>query len=116
LKVLAVETESLAGPGPLENLHRLQGPSETVLARYLEAIELFRPVTHPDSEPQPAVGNDVDGGSILGQPQRMIERCEQHVGPDRYPLRACRDRRERRHDRREVTVVGEMMFRHPDRV
>ncbi len=46
----------------------------------------------------------------------MVERDEQHIGADRHPPGARRDRRERRSHGGEIAVVGEVMLRQPDRV
>src|SRR5262249_22377120 len=41
LKILAREAEALAGPGAFQDFDRFERPAETLLARYLETVELL---------------------------------------------------------------------------
>src|SRR5258708_2457755 len=114
--MLAREAEGLAAPRALEDLDRLQRAAVAGLLRYLQSIEFLVAIAHPDAEAQAATREHVDHGRVLGQPQRMIERGEQHVGAEGEALGPRGDRGQHRHYRREVAVVDEVMLRHPDRM
>src|SRR5713226_2893433 len=88
LKILSVETESLAGPRAFQNLHRLERSAEPLRTRHPEAFELLGPVTKPNSESKPAMRKHIDECGILGELQRMVKRREQNISPDSDTRRA----------------------------
>ncbi len=58
----------------------------------------------------------IDDGAVLGEAQRMLERCERDPRRERDAIGRCGDRAEQDGERREVTVGGLMVLRDPDRV
>src|ERR1700739_717964 len=116
LEILAVKTESLAGPCEFENLDGLKCAAEPLLARDAEDLELLGAIAESHSQPETPARQYVDEGCVLGQLQRMRERREQDVGADREARRALCDSRSRGHQGGQITVVGEMMLGEPDRI
>src|SRR5271154_4828697 len=114
LEILSLETESLPGPRPLENLDRLQRTAESLRARHAEALELLGAVAEPNPEPQPAARDYVDEGCVLGQLQRMPERREQDVGAHADSRRARGDSGSGGRQGGQIAVVGEVMFGEPN--
>lgn len=86
------------------------------LTRHSQHLELLGSIAKTDAEPQPAAGDHVNEGGVLRQPQRMMERGEQNERADRDPPRPRRDGGECGHDRREISVVREVMLGNPNRI
>src|SRR5712671_2185585 len=82
LKILSVETETLAGPRAFQDLHRLERSAEPLVARHPKAFELLGAVTKPDPEAEPAMRKHIDECGILGELQRMVKRRQQNIGAD----------------------------------
>src|ERR1700722_2667029 len=114
VEILSFETESFTGPRSLENLDGFERTAESLCARDAEAFEFLGTVAETNPETQPAARDYTDEPRALGQLQRMIERRQQNVGADGDAGRSRRDSRSRRHQRGQVTVVGEMMLGEPD--
>src|ERR1700722_1955512 len=114
LEILAVETESIAGPCELENLNGLQRAAESLRTRHAEAFELLGAVSEAYPKSEPAAREDIDECGVLGQLQRVKKRRQQDVGADSDARSARRNSSSRGHQRRQVAVVGEVMLGEPD--
>ena len=62
------------------------------------------------------MGQQVDGGRVLGQPHRVVQWRQQQAGADLDPLGAGGDGRGHRHQRRHVAVIHEVVLGQPHRV
>src|SRR5260370_40252003 len=114
LEILAVKTETLAGPRELENLDSLERAAESLSARDTEAFDLLSTVAETNSKAEPPARYYIDERRVLSQFQWMIERRQQDVGADRDAGGARGDSRSRGHQRGQVAVVGEMVLGEPD--
>jgi hypothetical protein len=116
IEMPAGKAEALASPRAPHDFDGLQRAAEALLARQLEARKLLRAIGRADSQAQAPVGDHVDHRRIFGQAQRMIEGRQQHIGADRDAPRAGGDGGQCRHDRRQIAVVGKVMFGQPYRI
>ena len=83
-----------------------------------EGLDLPGVVAAPDSEDHAAVGEDVGGGVVLGQAQRVPHRTDVEAAADPQPLRHVREMHRHHQDVRDALVafVLEVVFGKPERV
>ena len=62
--------------------------------RHAERLELLRVPAGADAEDQPAAGNDIQGGCLVGEQQRRVVGRDQHGCQEPQPRRRRRDGRE----------------------
>src|SRR5882724_12898604 len=79
--------EGLLGPGLEEDVAGLVEALPVLLLRHVIAGELRRAIAAPYPDVEPAPGDDVDEGELLGQPQRMVEGQDGGGQPDAHPAR-----------------------------
>jgi hypothetical protein len=78
--VLAVVGDRLLGPELLHQLQRLVEPAGPLLVGHVEVVELLGPVAETRAEDEPALGDDVEGGDLLGQHHGVVQRRDHDVG------------------------------------
>ena len=114
--VLPRERERRLGPGAAHHRDALLGERYPVGAPPPERLELLVAVAHAEAEHHATAGEHVDGGDVLRQLERVVERQQQDVGRELHLLRARRDRGQQWNRRRRVAVLGEVVLGDPDRV
>src|SRR4029450_13200105 len=106
---LARVAERLAGPGPAHDVERLAEAGLALRVRHAVGVVGADHAAAADAELEPALADVVDGGDLLGDAQRMVQR--QHLnrgahadtpGPGRDRARNLQRRRDDRDAWREV--------------
>lgn len=113
-----MELDPLAGEEAAEDLEALGETVDAPVERKPESPELELVPAGADTEHQPATRDLVDGGGLLGQQGRVVEREGGDEGADLDPLGDRRDRRQHRPrlpgaDPGTVDLVQEVLT-HPD--
>jgi hypothetical protein len=112
-EVLAVEGEWLTRPRPPQHLDGLLGSRAALLARHPEVGELLVPVAGREAQIQPAAGEQVGDRGVLGQPQRVVQRGEQHRGAQPDAPRAGAQGGDHGEQRGQVAVVDQVVLGQP---
>ena len=89
----------------------IAGPVASVDA---EALELLDLVAKADAEIEPAVGEDVDGGGVLGDADGVVQREEQDPGADPDSCGQASNCGGDGQDGGRVAVVDEVVLGDPD--
>ena len=111
----AAEVDAFLGPEPVDQRHGFVQATPALLRRDAERGELLGRVAGAHAENQAAAGDDVDHRRFLGDGERMVERQEQHAGPEAHPARSRRDRGEA-DERRRIEQDAVVMLAEPHRV
>ena len=80
--------------------------------RNAEARELVVAIALADAEFEPAAGQQVDGGGLLGQQHRIVPGQHHHRGAEPQRLGARREPGQQRQARRNLAEASEMMLDH----
>ena len=89
---------AIVGPRRLQEVERLLHPRDAVLTGDAVRLELLGHVAGSDPEDDPAAGEVVEDGHVLGQFERGVERDEESTRAEPHPLgarRGCREREQR---------------------
>jgi len=98
------------------DLDRVERAAAALGKRDVQALELLPAPSQAEAEDEPAPGDEIDGGGVLREANRVEERGEQQPGADLDPLGARGDGGREREQRRHVAVVDEVVLARPDRV
>src|SRR5262249_46204895 len=114
LEELAVVAERTALEGLQEDVDRLFPARATALELETEALELVWLIAAPESDVEPAAGQEIQGGDLLGDHQGMVERHDDDGRPDADARGLRRDVRGKLRRPREIAVGREVMLGEPD--
>ena len=64
------------GPEPFDDLERLVESFAALGVWHTEVVELFAPVSEPDAEHEPTLGDDVESGDLLREHHRVVQRAD----------------------------------------
>ena len=106
--------EGFGPPGQAEDLDPLLDERGSVFPRDAEGLELLDAVAQADTEDQPAAGDRVDDGGVLGDAQRVMQGKQQHPRADVDAAGAGGNGGGRREQRGAVAVIEEVMLGEPD--
>ena len=112
-EVLPLVAELVLGEALPDHLERLVGPPERLLRVEPEHRALTRHRPGADDQLQAPAGQDVHGGRVLGHPQRVVQREQQHVRPQPDHRRPGGRRGQQRELGRVVLVLGEVVLGQP---
>ena len=112
--VLALQRDGFAVQRAAQDFQRFIHDSAALAAVDAEALELFDAVAEPDAEVEPPVAEDVDGGGVFGDADRVVQRQQQHPGADAHARGEPRGGRGDRQHRRRIAVLDEMVLGNPD--
>ena len=117
IPVLAVMREALVrGPGLDDQREAFLEALVGLLHRDAEARELVVAVALADAEFEPAAGQQIDGGRLLGEQHRVVPGQHHHGGAEPQRLGARREPGQQVEARRDLAEAGEMMLDHEGRV
>jgi hypothetical protein len=108
--------EPLARPRAQDDVQRFVEPLALRGGLDAEAGVLVAQVSRADAEVEASVRQDVDHRVVLGRPQRVIERQDDHPGPETDPARALRCRRHPHGRARDGAVLVKVMLGDPEGV
>ncbi len=111
MKMLAVEGDLLSLPKPPNDLQRLIGTRAAGLEIDSIAGVFLGTVSKPDPQIEPPVGNYVQYGAVFGQPDRIVQRQDDDVSEDPHLPGARCDGSGRDQRRRNIVIVGKVMFK-----
>ena len=111
---LPVVGERLALEGLEDDVDRLLPAHAAGRQLQTEALELVVLVAAPEPDVDPAAGQQIQRGDLLGDDQRMVERDHDDGGAHPQPRRLGRDVRRELHGAREIAIRGEVMLGQPD--
>ena len=113
-EIFSAIREALLGPGPLDDLQRLgEALAAFLIGNAVGLISAGKPAAS-DTEDEAPVADLVDGGGLLGEPQRMAERQHLDCGADLHPPRALRNGGGQDQGRGQHRAIGhEMQLRKP---
>ncbi len=110
------ENRSLRGPGLDDQLEPFLEARVGLLDRNAEARELVVAIALADAEFEPAAGEQIDGGGLLGEQHRIVPREHDDGGAEAERLGARRDPGQQVQRGRDLAEAGEMMLDHEGRV
>ena len=117
LPVFALMREALLRrPGFDDDIERLVEARVGFRDRHAESGEFVVAVTLAGAEIEPAAGEQIDGGGLLGEQYRIVPGQHQHRGAESQGLGLCRHPGEQRQAGGNLAEAGEMMFDQEGRV
>ena len=102
---LALVGEALARPRAPQDRDRVDQARDPFLDRNAEHPELLLAPADAQAEREPSVGELIDHGRILGEPDRIVERGEDHARAQADAARGVGERPQHHHERRQVAVA-----------
>src|SRR5215510_1046365 len=115
LEVAALVVDRLAAPQPLDDLEALDEAADAILRILPERLIFDVAIAEADTEDQPAVGDDVERGELLGDLDGVVQGKQQDAGAEDHAARLGGDPRQRR-DRLEVRErIGQVVLARPYR-
>ena len=114
-EVLAVIAGRPARPKLADELDALLEPADPLVHPDSEGGELVLPVSHAEAGHGPAASQVVERGELLGHPDRVTQRQDEHVRPEPHVPRVGRERGKQR-QWLQGRHVAQVVLQHPDRI
>ena len=116
LVVLTLEGELLSGPGLQDDLKILFEPSPAFGEGRVERVMMVGKGAPSDPEVQPTLADMVQSGGFLSDPNRIVQRQQQHAETQPDPLGTHRQGGGYNERSGQDAERGEMVFGQPNRV
>ena len=114
LVVAAVEADGFAVECAGDDFERLIHQARAMAAVDAEALELLDAVAEADAEVEASIAEDIDGGGVLGDADRVVQGQQQDPGADPDARGEARDRGGDGQHGGGVAVVDEVVLGDPD--